>query len=138
MKTSQRCKQLIKQFEGLRLTKYDDLGGKSTIGYGHCRENLPEKITQEQADKYFEEDIRIAENRVNKYLDVYNFTQSQFDGLVSFCFNIGNIDQLTKDGTRTINEIADKMLLYCKVAGQRIQGLYNRRIAERNLFLEKI
>lgn len=135
MKTSEKAKQLIKQFEGLRLERYNDIGGRATIGYGHCREHLPKKITQEQANEYFEADIKSCENKVNKYNHIYNFTQNEFDSLVSFCFNIGNIDMLTKDGTRTKSEIAEKMPLYCKVAGARHQGLMNRRIAEKNLFL---
>ena len=34
----------------------------------------------------------------------------QFDALVSFAFNIGNIDQLTANGTRDIKTISQKML----------------------------
>lgn len=134
MKTSESGKQLIKQFEGLRLERYDDIGGKATIGYGHCRENLPERITQEQANKYFEEDIKLCEDRVNKYNPIYNFTQSEFDALVSFCFNIGNIDQLTQNGTRSKEQIESKITAYCKVGGHRVEGLFNRRLVERNLF----
>ena len=135
MRVSEKGKTLIKQFEGLRLEKYKDIGGKETIGYGHCGNNLPNKITLEQAEYYFENDIMAVEQRVNKYNNIYNFTQSEFDSLVSFCFNIGNIDQLTKDGTRSKKEIAEKMPLYCNVAGVMVQGLKNRRISEKNLFL---
>ena len=37
MKTSQRGINLIKQFEGVRLTAYKCPAGVYTIGYGHTR-----------------------------------------------------------------------------------------------------
>ena len=37
--------------------------------------------------------------KVDKY-SKYNWTQNEFDALVSFAYNIGSIDQLTASGTR--------------------------------------
>ena len=75
------------------------------------------------------------EKKVNKYSS-YNFTQNEYDALVSFCYNVGNIDQLTAKGTRNKKEIADKILLYCKSGGKVIRGLQKRREKERALFLK--
>ena len=74
------------------------------------------------------------EKKVNKYNGIYNFNQNQFDALVSFCYNVGNIDQLTAKGTRTIKEISEKILAYNKSAGKVINGLTNRRKKEKELF----
>lgn len=76
------------------------------------------------------------ETKVMKYNDCYNFTQNEFDALVSFAYNVGNIDQLTAKGTRTRKEIADAMLLYIKSGGNVLNGLRKRRNKERELFLK--
>ena len=80
-------------------------------------------------------DLKKFEKHVNGYNKIYNFTQYEFDALVSFAFNIGNIKQLTASGTRSRTQIAAKMLLYVKAGGKRVQGLVNRRQKERNLFV---
>lgn len=134
MKTSDVGKKLIKKYEGLRLTAYSDAVGIKTIGYGHTGKNLPNKITQTEAEIYFEADVLKAEKQVNKF--PYPYTQNQYDALVSFAFNIGSIDQLTAKGTRTLDQIADKMLLYVHAGGKKLMGLVNRRNEEYALFIK--
>ena len=74
------------------------------------------------------------ESLVNKYDIIYNFNQNQYDALVSFAYNIGNIDGLTNYGTRTIEEISSHFLSYVNVNGNFVQGLENRRKKEKELF----
>ena len=56
MKVSNNCINLIKQFEGCKLTSYLDCVGVPTIGYGSTfyldgtKVQLNETITQEEAD----------------------------------------------------------------------------------------
>lgn len=53
MKTSQRGINLIKQFEGVRLTAYRCPAGVYTIGYGHTRGvKRGMKITEEEASAF--------------------------------------------------------------------------------------
>ena len=92
-------------------------------------------ITKSKAIDLLKSDLEKFEKKVNKYSS-YNFTQNEYDALVSFCYNVGNIDQLTAKGTRSKKEIADKMLLYCKSGGKVIRGLQKRREKERALFLK--
>ena len=135
MKISQTGLELIKKFEGCRLTSYQDSGGVWTIGYGHTKGvTAGMTITQAQADSFLVEDCGRAEAVVNKYQGKYNFNQNQFDALVSFAFNIGSIDKLTVNGTRTIVEISKKIPAYCNCAGKKLRGLVNRREAEKKLF----
>ena len=136
MKTSQKGINLIKQFEGLRLEAYkcDPSEKLYTIGYGHYGVAANLVITQEHADALLINDIRKYEIKVNKYLSTYHFNQNQFDALVSFAYNIGSIDQLTANGTRTISEISTKMLQYNKCSGKALAGLTKRRKAEQKLF----
>lgn len=132
MKVSESGKKLIKDFEGLRLKAYKDSAGVMTIGYGHTGKLLPNAITKAKAEEYFDSDVISAEKKVNKYH--YNYTQNQFDALVSFAFNIGNIDQLTANGTRTLDEISEKILLYVYAGGVKSTGLEKRRKVECELF----
>lgn len=137
MEISKRGVDLIKGFEGCRLSAYRDSVGVLTIGYGHTRgvtEGMV--ITQEKADALLLADLDRFERNVNSWNYIYNWSQNEFDALVSFAFNIGSIDQLTGLGKRDKSVIADKMLMYCHGGGQTLAGLKRRREAERALFLE--
>ena len=140
MQISERGINLIKKWEGCRLTAYKALSSEQfyTIGWGHYGKDVKwgTTITQEEADRLLLEDLEVYVERVNKYYSVYEFNQNQFDALCSFCYNIGSIDQLVKNGNRTIAEIAEKIPAYCKSNGNVIKGLQNRRADELALFLE--
>lgn len=140
MKISENGLNFIISFEGFcpNATKAVKTERYYTIGYGHYGKDVEENqsITKEQALKLFKKDIKRFETKVMKYNDCYNFTQNEFDALVSFAYNVGNIDQLTAKGTRTKKEIADAMLLYTKSGGNVLDGLRKRRTMERELFLK--
>lgn len=137
MRTSQTGINLIKQFEGCRLTAYKCAAGVWTIGYGHTAGvKAGQKITQVQAESFLKNDLVKFEKLVEKYDSKYHWNQNQFDALVSFAFNVGSIYQLTANGTRSIKTIAEKMLQYNKVAGKTLSGLTKRRQAEQDLFLK--
>ena len=132
---------LIKSFEGFSRVACKALPSEKylTIGYGHYGKDVKpnQTITEAEAVKLLVKDLSGFVSKVNKYNRKYGFTQNEFDALVSFCYNVGNIDGLTKNGTRTKAEIADKFLAYSYSGGKFIKGLYNRRVKERNLFNKK-
>lgn len=135
MKTSQNGINLIKQFEGCRLDAYKCPAGVWTIGYGHTAGvKAGDKISAAQAEAYLRADLEKYEKKVDKY-NKYNWSQNEFDALVSFTYNVGSIDQLTANGTRSKAVIAEKILLYNKAAGKVLSGLTKRRQAEKELFL---
>ena len=138
MKISKNGIELIKCFESFSSKACKCLASEKyyTIGYGHYGADVKENqtMTKDQADELLQKDLEKFEEKVNKYNNVYNFNQNQFDSLVSFCYNVGNIDQLTAKGTRTIKEISEKILAYNKSAGKVINGLTNRRKKEQELF----
>ena len=137
LKTGQAGLNLIKQFEGCRLTAYRCPAGVWTIGYGHTGNVAAgQTITQAEADRQLVSDVEKYEKQVNKYFDKYRWNQNEFDALVSFAFNVGSIDQLTAKGTRSRTVIAEKILLYNKAAGKVLAGLTKRRKAEQELFLK--
>jgi GH24 family phage-related lysozyme (muramidase) len=66
----------------------------------------------------------------------YNWSPAQLDALTSFAYNLGSINELTANGTRSNRQIADKMLEYVNAGGRPVQGLVNRRRIERQKFLQ--
>lgn len=140
MKISDKGLSIIKKFEGCRLKAYKCPAGVLTIGYGHTGSDVKSgmSITESQAEDLLKKDLSKFEKKVEKYNRVYNFNQNQFDALVSFAFNVGNIDQLTSNGKRTIAEISAKIPAYNKAGGKVLSGLTSRRAAEKKLFDTKV
>lgn len=137
MNISKKGLDIIKKYEGLRLTAYKCPAGVWTIGYGHTKGvSNGMVITQAQADKYLLEDIAFAEKNVNSFNSKYFWTQNEYDALVSFAFNIGSINQLTANGTRDKKTIGDKILLYNKAGGNVLNGLVRRRKEEHELYFD--
>ncbi len=140
MKTSTKGVALIKRFEGCRLQAYKPVPTEKywTIGYGHYGPDVAQNavISQMQADAYLLLDLDKFEKKVEKYNYIYHWTQNEFDALVSFAYNIGSIDQLTANGTRSKSQIAAKIPAYNKAGGKVLAGLTKRRNAEKALFTE--
>lgn len=145
-KISVKCLALIKEFEGCHLTAYRDEVGVWTIGYGITNADKSItgttvkrglKISQETAEKWLKKSLNKKYLlKVMKYDTRYGWNQNELDALVSFAYNIGSIDQLTANGSRSKATIADKMLEYNKAGGKVYRGLTRRREAERKLFLK--
>lgn len=144
MKISEKGLDLIRKFEGCRLTAYQDAVGVWTIGYGTT--NADRSITGTNIGRGLQISLATANDWLRKSVDAkygpkvdkyskYNWTQNEFDALVSFAYNIGSIDQLTASGTRTKAQIAEKMLAYNRAGGKVLAGLTRRRQEERALFL---
>lgn len=136
MKTSQNGIDLIKKHEGCHLTAYKCPAGAWTIGYGHTagvKEGM--KITQQQAEEFLKQDLEKYEKYVFVYVK-HPLNQNQFDALVSFVFNCGAGNLKTLASSRTLEQIADAILLYNKGGGVVLQGLVKRRKEEQALFLK--
>lgn len=139
MKTSEKGVALIKKFEGCRLQAYKPVATEKywTIGYGHYGPDVAPNavISQMQADAYLRLDLEKFEKKVEQYNAKYLWTQNEFDALVSFAYNIGNINGLTANGTRSKQQIADKIPAYNKAGGKVLAGLTKRRTAEKEMFI---
>lgn len=143
MQTSKTGRQFIKGFEQLRLKAYPDpgTGGKPwTIGWGHTKGVMQgDRITQEQAEQFFSDDLAVFELTVNSAIK-RPMTQNQFDAMVSLAFNIGgpNFAQSTlvkKFNAGDVQGAADEFPKWRKAAGEVMPGLVKRRAAEREMFL---
>ena len=137
MRTSQNGINKIKSAEKLVLKAYKCQAGKPTIGYGHTNGvKMGQKITPKKAEEFLREDLKYAENSVNKVNKEkgYNLNQNQFDSLVSFTFNTGAGRLKTLTQNRTKSQLTQGMKLYNKAGGKVSNGLINRRNMEINLF----
>ena len=139
MKISEKGIELIISFEGFskKACKCVPTEKYYTIGYGHYGKDVARDatITKKDAIALLKKDLSSFEKKVDKYNHIYHFSQNEFDALVSFCYNVGNIDKLTVNGRRTKSEIADSMLRYTHSGGKELRGLVRRRTMERELFL---
>lgn len=136
---SREGKELIKQWEGLRLVAYRCPAGVWTIGYGHTRtaeEGM--RITEQQAVDLLDQDLRIVAAQVRRLVHV-PLTQHQFDALCSFVFNVGAGAFQRSTLRRKLNEgdyesVPDELMRWVYSKGTRLPGLVNRRAAEAGLW----
>ena len=127
--------QIIKFFEDCKLESYQDSAGVWTIGWGSTKNvKAGMKITQEEADKRLEEDLKDAEDRVRKALPNIYFSKNELEALISLAYNLRSFEMLVSY-LPDRGKFKKKMLLYCRdIKGNFLKGLKIRRIAERLLF----
>ena len=131
---------LIKRCEGLRLDAYLDGGGVPTIGYGSTRGvQLGQTITPGEAERKLAEDL--SHHDINPLIEGCETKQCQFDAMTSLAFNIGlerfrNSTVLKRHRQGNRIAAANAFLLWRYDNGKIVQGLINRREAERELYLK--
>lgn len=152
------CCKLIEQYEGLGgyndqddlCHPYYDLAHIPTIGYGSTylldgsKVTMSTKpITKAQAEQLLLAKLKGFSTAINQMLKL-PVNQNQFDALCSLCYNIGAMALANSTLMHLLNQglpkaAADHFLDWNKahVNGQLVpvQGLTNRRQAERHLFL---
>ena len=143
MKTSQNGINLIKSFEGCKLTAYKCPANIPTIGYGNTfylngnKVKLGDKITQEQANELMLNLLPKYEKTVNDNIKV-ELTQNQFDALVCFCWNCGSSNTLFSLINQKSIHVYDWWIShYTKGGGKELLGLVKRRKQEADLFIKK-
>jgi lysozyme len=86
------------RFEGFVPTPYNDAAGHATIGYGHLIHLGPVtdadrkrwgRITRDQGIALLRKDAQVAADAVYRLVRPRIMSQSRFDALVSFVFNVG-------------------------------------------------
>lgn len=131
---------LTEQFEGLRLTAYQDQVGVWTIGYGHTGPDVTPglTVTAAQAQALLAQDVRSAAACVNTVVAV-QLTQQEFDALVDFVFNLGAGAFKGSTMLRNLNagdftNAAAQFDLWDRAGGAVVAGLLRRRQAEAAMF----
>ncbi len=147
---------LIKELEGfLPYPEWDY--SQWTVGYGTgvswSYDDYPEEyrdgITEEQAEALLFEQLVRFEGYVDGFLEDYGISvsQQQYDALVSFTFNLGNVWYVEDDTffLRTylidgVENFSDELVFaafveWSKAGGMTLEGLVQRRCKEARMFL---
>lgn len=92
MKATEKARDYIKRWEGLRLQAYLCPSGVWTIGYGHTEGvKRGQTIRPSEAEALFDADLGRYESAVADMAEQegVELTQGRFDALVSFAYNVG-------------------------------------------------
>ena len=147
MNIGDRGLDLIRAFEGFRAEPYLDAVGVPTIGYGSTyypdgqRVRLTDPpISEPEARRLMQATLAEFEDGISAALQV-DVTQSQFDALVCWAFNVGvsaaqQSTLMHRLNAGDVQGAADQFLRWNRAGGQVLRGLTRRREAERALFLE--
>lgn len=145
MRVSQKGINLVKKFEGIRLTAYTCPAGVLTIGYGHTGSDVKPgmKIDEKEAERLLWQDTESAQQTVSSFVTA-RINQNEYDALVSFVFNIGPTAFVNSTLLRLLNKGADRKVVAAEFArwvkagsDAPVPGLVRRREEEKKLFLEK-
>ena len=148
--TSPAGYDLIKRFEGCKLTAYKKGADPWTVGWGitgHMPDGRPVveglTITQREADEALEWFVRnVSDPLTRKHFNAR--TQSEFDALSSWVYNLNHsklergeysLPRLINMRDRDMNALIGKWVEYVNPRTIFEQGLYRRRLAEVCVFL---
>lgn len=146
MRASDSVIDIIRHYEGCKLTAYLCPAKVWTVGFGHTGKGIVEwvTITQEQAEDYLREDLILFENFLNSMCDKAAITlkQHEFDACISLMFNIGQ--GAFKSSTvwrmvvnqRPASEIDKAFMMWVYANSKTLSGLVARRKTESLLYRE--
>ena len=136
--------KLIKAYEGYRPVDRELVTGQRVVGYGHRLYNDDaRRVTKAQAEALLKDDLAPFEDMINENVHA-PLSQSQFDALCSFAYNIGPKAFLQSDTLRALNngrplDAANGFDIWRKstIDGKTyvVDALMRRRTAEKSLFL---
>jgi lysozyme len=145
MVISNKLKELVKHFEGCKLTSYVCSAGHNTIGYGNTfyengvKVKPGDKITQQRAEELLDVILIKFVQQTNELIKS-NINQNQKDALTDFAYNcgVGNLRSSTLLKLVNANpndpEIRTQFMRWNKGGGKVLNGLTRRREAEANLY----
>jgi lysozyme len=147
MRVSDEGIKLIKHFEGIHKKPYVCPAGYWTVGVGHLisrNAKLPSSwnrtFSSGEIDDLLRADLQRFELGVLRLLRPMQPTQSVFDSVVSFSFNLG-LGTFQRSSVRSALIRGDKkragkvLLKYCRAGGKILLGLVRRREAEYALLM---
>lgn len=132
---------LVKFYEGLKLSRYFCPSGKLTIGYGHTGKGTRKAfISKLEAEELLNQDLLLFQKVVRDNVKV-PLTTSQFGALVSFSFNVGEGSFRRSTLLKLLNQkkyssVPSELLKWTRDSRKRVlPGLVKRRKAESVLFM---
>lgn len=146
MKISSNGISVLKYFESCSLSAYPDPatgGAPWTIGWGHTGPEVVKGLvwTQAKADEQLLTDLASREMTVSCAV-THSVSQSQFDALVGFVYNLGAGNFEGSTLLKLVNAgdtagAAAQFARWNRAAGKPMRGLTRRRAAEAALFAGK-
>ena len=139
MHISQEGIDLVKKFEGCRLTAYQCAAGVWTCGYGSTRGVQEGDVwSQEKAEIMLVDELEEYGAYVEDLVTV-PLNQQQYDALTSWTFNLGPSNLKSSTLLQVLNKgdyegVPQQIKRWNKVNGQVNDGLIRRRDAEALLF----
>ena len=142
---SSKLRELVKHFEGCKLTSYVCSAGHNTIGYGNTfyengvKVKPGDKITQQRAEELLDIILIKFVQQTNEVIKS-SVNQNQRDALTDFAYNcgLGNLKSSTllKKVNADPNDktIREEFMKWNKGGGKVLNGLTRRREAEANLY----
>ena len=144
MRTGETGLNLIKGYEGLRMSAHYAPSEQWTVGYGHtstARHGMA--VTEGDAERLLREDVKPIETLLADTVRA-PLNQNEHDALVSLIFNIGEESWRKSTVLRKLNsgdklaaaqafEMWTKARVSCELVT--LDGLMRRRAAEKSLFL---
>lgn len=107
-------------------------------GYGTKARSRNEVIDEREADRRLRQQVQEFYNIVVQFdrTHKYGFNNNQLNALTSFVYNGGPgwLDQVSDNGRRSKQQIAQSMLTFNTAGGQRLGGLVQRRREEVAMF----
>ncbi len=144
MRTGETGLNLIKGYEGLRMSAHYAPSEQWTVGYGHtssARHGM--HVTESEAERLLREDVKPIESILAETVRA-PLNQNEHDALASLIFNIGEENWRRSTVLRKLNA-GDKLAAAqafelwtrARVNGEvvSLDGLIRRRAAEKSLFL---
>ena len=131
----------VRRSTAVAVSQAAGLRGAQAISFVNTNHNLL-TITTEQGAALFARTISRYEGLVRDAVNV-SLNQNQFDALVSIAYNVETAvgprsSIITRLNVGNYRGAADAFLLYNRSGGRVVEGLNNRRVSERNLFLRPV
>ena len=134
---SEELVNFIKKKEKFSAKAFED-HKQISIGYGTKANSPDEVITEAEADARLRKYLEKAQKDVVSYgkNKGYDWNQNQIEALTSFVYNLGPgaLRQVTADGKRSNQQIAEKIPEYNKASDKVSKGLMMRRNEELAMF----
>ena len=138
--------EFIKEKEGFSSSPYLDAVGIPTIAYGTTYYPDGTRVAMTDVSVSKAEGEILLRHSLQSFLEYvikygedneYDWNQKQIAALTSFCYNGGKrwLRQVTDNGKRDNDTIAEKMRLYFNAGGRKLKGLETRRNGEADHFL---
>ena len=142
---SSKLRELVKHFEGCKLTSYVCSAGHNTIGYGNTfyengvKVKPGDKITQQRAEELLDVILIKFVQQTNEVIKS-SVNQNQRDALTDFAYNCGLSNLKSSTLLKKVNAdpndktIREEFMKWTRANKIVLNGLVRRREAEANLY----